>query len=31
MWRVTELEKIRDNKSLTEDQRKRALKETLDK
>lgn len=31
MWRVTELEKIKNNKSLTEEQRKRALKETLDK
>jgi hypothetical protein len=31
VWRVTELEKIKTNKSLTEDQRKRALKETLDK
>ncbi len=31
MWRVSELEKIRTNKSLTEEQRKRALKETLDK
>jgi hypothetical protein len=31
MWRITELEKIKNNKSLTEEQRKRALKETLDK
>ena len=31
MWRVTELEKIKNNKSLTEEQRKRSLKETLDK
>lgn len=31
MWRVTELDKIKNNKSLTEEQRKRALKETLDK
>jgi predicted GTPase len=31
MWRVTELEKIKNNKSLTEEQRKKALKETLDK
>jgi hypothetical protein len=31
VWRVTELEKIRTNKSLSEEQRKRALKETLDK
>ena len=31
MWRVSELEKIKNNKSLTEEQRKRALKETLDK
>lgn len=31
IWRVSELEKIRSNKSLTEDQRKRALKDTLDK
>lgn len=28
---MTELEKIKNNKSLTEEQRKRALKETLDK
>lgn len=31
MWRVTELEKIKNNKHFTEEQRKRALKETLDK
>ena len=31
MWRVAELEKIKNNKGLTEEQRKRALKETLDK
>jgi predicted GTPase len=31
MWRVTELEKIKNNKNYTEEQRKRALKETLDK
>lgn len=31
MWRVTELEKIKNNKNFTEEQRKRALKETLDK
>jgi predicted GTPase len=31
MWRVTELEKIKKNKNYTEEQRKRALKETLDK
>jgi len=26
MWRVTELEKIKNNKNFTEEQRKRALK-----
>lgn len=31
MWRVAELEKIKNNKALTDEQRKRALKETLDK
>ena len=31
MWRVAELEKIKNNKLLTEQQRKKALKETLDK
>ena len=31
MWRVSELEKIKNNKSMNEEQRKKALKETLDK
>lgn len=31
MWRTTEIQKINENKQLSEAERKRALKETLDK